>query len=742
MIKKLLTTALVLSVKLTILAQGAGLTFTQTSGTYIPITGGTVLVSSIFDDNNFAVTLPASFTFKGISYNQVTVNTNGWISLGSTAPSNTISNPISSTAIVPAFIAPFGTDLENADGGAPELRWQQSGNEIIFQWKDVKRISADINTEIFNFQLRLNTLTGAIQFVYGAFSNVTASTIAPRVGIRAETNAFPTNIYNRLVNTTITSNTWATSVAGTSNNSSCRFTSASPATSPATGQTFTWTPIDCSGFSCTTNLLPVGGSTINSESADLSWNAVAGAISYKLYFGTSLPLPLVGTYTGTTATINNLNINTEYLWYIAPAGFNCISSGCETATTSFNSGCVAINCVSNVAPANMASVITSAIPLSWNSASSATAYELYLGTTNPPTTLLGTFTGTSTTVVLPNNTYFWYVHPRLSCLAPAACAVNTTQFIVNNSTSVVNDICEGAIDLAAEIELGSTTFNGIFEFSNPSFCAFGGTKDIWFKFKATATTASVSVRGDNNCLTDPGISLFSGTCNSLTCLGSNDAGSCTTTNTVSPTGLTIGNTYYVRISTFSFAGGIFILSGTNIGSTPLPLKLISFSGSKHSNEAVLQWKTSNEINVSRFEVERSNNGTVFGAIGTVAAFNESGTHLYSYTDNINALRTAYFYRLKMVDKDGKSNYSNVIYLNENRLPSFTIFPNPVKELLTIGGLKPNGTIRLISMDGKIMQEQKVFAQNITLKLGGYAKGTYLLQYVADDKVVTQKIIKQ
>jgi len=725
------------------MAQGAGLTFTQTPGTYTPITGGTVLASSLFDDDNFAVTLPAPFIFKGNSYTQVTANTNGWISLGSTAPSSTISNPISSNASVPAFFAPLGTDLQNADVGAPEFRWQQSGNEIIFQWKDVKRFEDVTNSEIFNFQLRLNTLTGAIQFVYGDCLNVTTSTTAPRVGIRAETNAFPANIFNRLVNTTIPSNTWATSVEGVNNSSTCRLTSESPATFPVTGQTFTWTPADCSIFSCTTNLLPVGGSTINSSSVNLSWNAIAGAINYKLYFGTSLPLLFAGNFTGTSATINNLITNTDYSWYIEPVSFNCTLTGCESATTSFNSGCVPINCVSNIAPANMAALTdTNNISLSWNSAASATAYDLYLGTTNPPTTLLGTFTGTSTNVVLKNNTYFWYVHPRLSCLSPAACAVNTTQFTVNYH--LPNDICSGAFDLAKEITAASTVFVGNFEAADPAFCPGGiNNKDIWFKFIATATTASVSVFSTgSNCLFDPGVSLYSGSCNSLTCLGTDDAGTCTATNRVSVTGLTIGNTYYVRVFSTSFVGGYFKLSGTNIGGTPLPLNLTSFSAIKQNNNALLQWKTVNELNTSRFEVERSNNGTLFTTIGTVPAFNQPGNHLYSYTDNKNVNAGSYFYRLKMVDKDGKFNYSDVIYLNETDLPTFTVFPNPVKEIVTISGLKPNGTIRLIGMDGKVLQQQKVRSQNITLQMGKYAKGTYLVQFVSDEKVVSQKIIKQ
>lgn len=382
------------------------------------------------------------------------------------------------------------------------------------------------------------------------------------------------------------------------------------------------------------------------------------------------------------------------------------------------------------------------ITLSWNSAASATAYDLYLGTTNPPTTLFGTFTGTSTTVSLFNNTYFWYVHPRLSCLSPATCAVNTTQFTVN--FNVANDTCSGAFDLAKEITAGSTSFVGNFEAANPAFCpGSSNNKDIWFKFIATATTASVSVFNPSaNCLFDPGISIYSGSCNSLTCLGTDDAGTCTATNTVSATGLTIGNTYYVRIFSTSSVNGSITLSGTNIGSTILPLKLTSFSAIKENNNALLQWNTVNEINTSRFEVERSSNGTVFGTIGTVPAFNQPGNHLYSYTDNKNVNGGSCFYRLKMVDKDGRFDYSHVIYLNEKVIPTFTVFPNPVKELATIGGLKPNGTIRLIDLDGKVLQQQKVSSQNVTLQMGKFAKGTYLVQYVSDENVVTQKILKQ
>lgn len=179
--RKLLLSIIMLFIATTIMAQGAGLNFSQSAGTYNPITGGTVLVSGTFDDTNYPVTLPAAFTFNGIAYSQVVLSTNGWIALGNTSLSSTIYTPLSSTAAVPGFISAFGADLENANSGSPEIRWEQVGNEIIFQWKDIRRYSSAINTEIFSFQLRLNISTNAMQFVYGSFLNITTSTSSPQV---------------------------------------------------------------------------------------------------------------------------------------------------------------------------------------------------------------------------------------------------------------------------------------------------------------------------------------------------------------------------------------------------------------------------------------------------------------------------------------------------------------------------------------------------------------------------------
>lgn len=53
-----------------------------------------------------------------------------------------------------------------------------------------------------------------------------------------------------------------------------------------------------------------------------------------------------------------------------------------------------------------------------------------------------------------------------------------------------------------------------------------------------------------------------------------------------------------------------------------------------------------------------------------------------------------------------------------------------------------GTVLLYSAEGKILQQQTVTAQTMTMDMSKYAKEMYLLQYKTGEQVVNQKIIKQ
>lgn len=89
-------------------------------------------------------------------------------------------------------------------------------------------------------------------------------------------------------------------------------------------------------------------------------------------------------------------------------------------------------CTTNNSPANgTTGVDFSSVTLSWNPAPNALIYDVYLGTENPPATLVAPgVPATSVEVMnlLGNTVYYWYVVPKNTHGSPEGCTVNVTQF--------------------------------------------------------------------------------------------------------------------------------------------------------------------------------------------------------------------------------------------------------------------------------------------------------------------------
>jgi len=91
----------------------------------------------------------------------------------------------------------------------------------------------------------------------------------------------------------------------------------------------------------------------------------------------------------------------------------------------------------------------------------------------------------------------------------------------------------------------------------PTGCQSTATHyDVWYKFVATQTTHAVTITGLGSNITSPEMQLYSGTCGALVSLACG-------TNGIASTTLTVGNTYYVRVS--------------NTGSDPLGASGAAFS---------------------------------------------------------------------------------------------------------------------------------------------------------------------
>jgi hypothetical protein len=115
--------------------------------------------------------------------------------------------------------------------------------------------------------------------------------------------------------------------------------------------------------------------------------------------------------------------------------------------------------------------------------------------------------------------------------------------------------CSTAVSLTSStgcnntnINLGTATDNA----STPLGCAAAGTYyDYWYSFTAASTTQTITLSNIGTRITAPRIQLYSGTCGSLTSV----ACSSSPHTSLTQTGLTIGATYYVRISQYGAFGG-------------------------------------------------------------------------------------------------------------------------------------------------------------------------------------------
>ncbi len=227
-------------------AQVMGYNFASSSGTYTSLTGATVHSSGTgMDDATFSVTLPFTFNFNGTNYTQVYLSENGYVSFGSTNPGTTTRSAISSGNTGFELASALSSDLQGLVAGS-KLSSQTIGSSpnrtFIAQWDSLRQYSG--SGQNYSFQIQLDEANGVVtnqvvRFVYSTVSNTGSNTY--EVGLRGTTNA-------TYMNRTTTSN-WASTTAGNTNNATCTVSST---VVPASGLTYTWTPLGQTYSSSTT----------------------------------------------------------------------------------------------------------------------------------------------------------------------------------------------------------------------------------------------------------------------------------------------------------------------------------------------------------------------------------------------------------------------------------------------------------------------------------------------------------
>ncbi|MBL0337122.1 MAG: T9SS type A sorting domain-containing protein [Chitinophagaceae bacterium] len=172
----------------------------------------------------------------------------------------------------------------------------------------------------------------------------------------------------------------------------------------------------------------------------------------------------------------------------------------------------------------------------------------------------------------------------------------------------------------------------------------------------------------------------------------------------------------------------------------LPVALVNFTGKINADKTgTLQWKMETEIGVDHYILEKSTDGLHFTDLG-LAYPNSLNNGVYNITDP-SLSNGVNYYRLRIEKGNGDYVYSAVVALSLRSGLSVTVYPNPVKDEVTIQqiGNIHNTTIQLVDIRGHLIQQIQLTGPVYKLNMSKLSSGIYFLK-TGDGSIF--KLIKQ
>lgn len=186
---------------------------------------------------------------------------------------------------------------------------------------------------------------------------------------------------------------------------------------------------------------------------------------------------------------------------------------------------------------------------------------------------------------------------------------------------------------------------------------------------------------------------------------------------------------------------------------PLPVELLNFKAFYDGEAAKLIWETSSETNNNFFTVERSEDGSTFGPVGTVntkATGGNSNSPIHYLLRDPTVKSGTYYYRVKQTDLNGNSRYSEPASLEINGGKSlFSVQPNPTRGLADLSYSSEQAeqdVLKVYDDQGHLVYSKEVSTvqghNTVPVDLGSNLPGVYHVTMVVNQRLFGVRLIKE
>jgi len=541
-----------------------------------------------------------------------------------------------------------------------------------------------------------------------------------------------------------------------------------------------------------TNAIAITG-TIYSFQTSVSGTGAASGQILRLFVNNQYVTAL--TATGSTFTFTGLTLKAgDVLRVYAQA-----SAACITQSTTFTVSCYLQPPVITTSSAgNLAAGTTT---IAGSSATAGATIQLYRGTA-PSGTLVGSATAAPNgswavgSLTVSAGESYYATQTSGGCTSPASTAASSLAATTACPTFSAASFAETATTVGGTITpftgtvrvyldgvlIGNTALTNGTTWSIPVNTAYnntlyaGGVLTITAQATAAAENTSCAATATVTCTApqQPGVSPLTSTINAgqmVTFAVSNVAAG-TWYSVRNSSGVSYATAVYstgsgnFNLTTNAFTSpGIYQLDITadrltgcspslrtatiSVGST-LPVIFVQVDLEERQGTPLIRWTVSNEQEVHRYDVERSSNCRDFTPIGSVTYKAPVGTvNNYAFHDKQPPINDKYCYRIRQVDKDGQSIYSQVLTRQTQPVTlTWTVMPNPAHAKATVAIQSPeavNGILLLMNTHGVVLRTIRVRLPKgssvLTIDgLNKYPAGTYILTLNNERSLLVRRLI--